>query len=110
MGISVLKRLSTAAGLMVLGPLLATAGAFGHEGHHHQAMGTVRMIHESHLMLTVADDGERTFVLSEKTKYLRGKTAATKDDIETGERAVVMYETQDGADLALEVRLAEKAP
>jgi len=108
MGISASKRRSTAAWLALAILLAVTAGAFAHEGHHHEAMGTVKMLHENHLMLTISDEKEQTFVLDETTKFLRGKTETTKEGIVAGERAVVLYESKDGADHALEVKLGEK--
>lgn len=101
---------SIAGGLALAIGLVGAAALPAHEGHHHQAMGTVKMIHENHLMLTITEEKEQTFVLDETTKFLRGKTATTKEDVATGERAVVMYETKDGADHALEVKLGEKKP
>ncbi|HEX9800938.1 MAG TPA: hypothetical protein VGC00_12295 [Thermoanaerobaculia bacterium] len=108
MGISASKRRSTAAWLALALLLAVTAAAFAHEGHHHEAMGTVKLIHEEHLVLTLADGKEQTFVLSETTKFVRGKEVATKGDVVAGDRAVVMYEKKDGADHALEVKLGEK--
>lgn len=98
------------AGLALAAALVAPAALVAHEGHHHQAMGTVKALHAEHLVLTTTAGEEKTFVLSEATKVLRGETAATKADIAVGERAVVMYETKDGADQALEVKLREKRP
>ena len=110
MRIGTSQRRWTSAWLAIAVVLGLTGGAFAHEGHHHQAMGTVKMVHEDHLMLTTTEDEEKTFVLSEKTKYLRGKAEVSKDDVAAGERAVVMYETKGGADHAIEVKLGEKKP
>ena len=97
--------------LLTLVALFVSPSVLGaHEGHHHQAMGTVKMIHENHLMLTISEEKEQTFVLTEATKFVRGETETTKDDVSAGERAVVMYETKEGADHALEVKLGEKKP
>ena len=95
--------------LLTLVALFVSPGVLGaHEGHHHQAMGTVKMIHENHLVLTLADEKEQTFVLSEATKYLRGEAEAKREEVVAGERAVVVYEKKDGADHAIEVKLGEK--
>jgi hypothetical protein len=104
------KAPSIAVGLALAIGLMGAAALPAHEGHHHQAMGTVKMIHENHLVLTISEEKEQTFVLDETTKFLRGKTETTKEEIVAGERAVVMYETKDGADHALEVKLGEKKP
>jgi hypothetical protein len=97
-----------AVALTMLALFGVAAAVRAHEGHHHQAKGTIERIHENHLMLTIAAEKEQTFVLGEATKYLRGRTPTTKKDLVVGERAVVMYETKDGADHALEVKLGEK--
>jgi len=100
------RRLFFAAAGLVL--LVAGPAARAHEGHRHQAMGTVKLVHEEHLQLTLQDGKDQTFVLSESTTYRRGETATTKEDVAVGERAVVTYETKEGADRALEVRLGER--
>lgn len=99
---------SIGAWLALAAVLLAPVAAPAHEGHHHQAMGTVKMVHENHLMLAIAEDKVQTFVLDEGTKFVRGNVETTKDDVAAGERAVVTYETEDGADHAIEIRLGEK--
>lgn len=98
------------AGLMFAAILVAPAALVAHEGHHHQAMGTVKALHAEHLVLATTAGEEKTFVLSEATKIVRGEAAATKADIAVGERAVVMYESKDGADQAVEVKLRAKRP
>lgn len=99
------------AGLVALaGALLAARPAAAHEGHRHQAMGTVAALDAARLTLTTPEGESRSFVLSAATKYLRGDAEVKREDVATGERAVVAYETRDGADQALEVRLAAKKP
>lgn len=102
------KAQSTTAGLVLALGLLAPTAVLAHEGHHHEAMGTVKTIHEEHLVVTTTEGQERTFVLSESTKFVRGKAPSTRADLAAGERAVVMYETKDGADHAIEVKLGPK--
>lgn len=98
------------AGLALASLLAVASAALGHEGHRHEAMGTVTMVHEDHLMVTTIDDERKTFVLSGSTKFVRGENETTRDDVATGERVVVTYERRDGADHALEVRLGERTP
>jgi hypothetical protein len=109
-----MKSNGPAAALVALLALAASVGLAipmaAHEGHHHQAMGTVKVIHDDHLMLETTDGKERTFLVSVTTKYLRGKTETTREDVTAGERAVVVYETKAGADHAVEVKLGEKKP
>jgi hypothetical protein len=91
--------------------LLGLAGAaLAHEGHHHEAMGTVKAIEATKLELTTTDGKERSFVLTGTTKFRRGENEVKREDVTVGERAIVMYETRDGADRAIEIKLGEKKP
>lgn len=87
--------------------LLAAAPVSAHEGHHHTAMGTVKTVDGAKLDLETKA-GELTFALTETTSYKRADAAATREDVAAGERAVVMYETKDGRNLAIEVKLGAK--
>jgi len=88
---------------------LALAGiAFAHEGHHHDAMGTIEALDAEHIVLQIAADTSEQFTLSADTVFSRGTEAATSEDAEVGERAVVVYEEKDGHNVALEVKLAAK--
>ncbi|HLF55356.1 MAG TPA: hypothetical protein VI942_00780 [Thermoanaerobaculia bacterium] len=104
------KWATISATVAVAAALFSSAPAVAHEGHHHQAMGTVKSIEAAKLVLEKADGAEQTFVLSDSTRYLRGESEAKRNDVAAGERAVVMYESKDGADRALEVKLGEKKP
>ena len=48
------------AGLVLAASLVAPAALVAHEGHHHQAMGTVKALHGEHLVLTTTADEEKT--------------------------------------------------
>ena len=87
--------------------LAATSSA--HEGHHHDAMGTIESIDVSQLTLATAQDEVESFVLTEETSYTRGESGVTREDVSVGERAVVMYQKKDGANVAIEVKLPPKA-
>lgn len=99
----------TTLGLLALaGALLAARPAAAHEGHRHQAMGTVASIDAARVVVSTTDGARRAFALSPATKFLRGRTEVRREEVETGERAVILYETRSGVDDALEVRLAAK--
>lgn len=83
------------------------APAVAHEGHHHNAMGTVRAVGAAELQLETMESKLETFVLTEATTYKRGDAAAQREDVAVGARAVVMYETKDGKNVAIEVKLAK---
>jgi hypothetical protein len=102
---------SSIVGLLALaGALVVAPSAVAHEGHRHQEMGTVAAIDAAKLVLAPTEGENRTFLLSAATRYLRGGSEVRREDVTTGERAVVVYETKAGADQALEVKLAEKQP
>jgi hypothetical protein len=77
-----------------------------HEGHHHNAMGTIQAVQAELLDLETKDGKVQSFQLDAKTTYKRGDVAAKREDLKAGERAVVMYETKDGKNVAIEVKLA----
>jgi hypothetical protein len=86
------------------------AGASAHEGHPHDTKGTIQEISEAKLVLKTTEGTEQSFALSASTKFRRGAKEAKREEAIVGERAVVIYETKDGADRAIEIRLAEKKP
>jgi len=72
--------------------LVIAASAFAHGGHNHQFLGTVKMLHENHLVVTTTENKEVTFTLTEKTKFSKGSKAATKADLAEGVRVSVSVE------------------
>lgn len=95
--------------IALLTALALAATSFAHEGHHHDAMGTIEAIDDSRLTLATAQDETETFLLTDETSYARGEEAVTREDVSVGERAVVMYEKKDGANEAIEVKLSPEA-
>jgi hypothetical protein len=104
-----MTRIGTVTWALIAVSLGVTGAALAHEGHeHHQAMGTVQAVDASKLELKGTEGTDWSFVLSEETTFRRGATDVDREDVAVGERAVVTYETEEGVDRALEVRLAEK--
>ena len=83
----------------------AVVPALAHEGHHHNAMGTIRAVQANQLDLETTEGKVEAFVLTDATSYKRGDAAAKREDLAVGARAVVMYEAKDGKNLAIEVKL-----
>ncbi len=86
-----------------------TAGAIAHDGHRHQAMGTVEAIDAEQITLAMKGDESKTFTLTEETSFTRGEEEVARTETVVGERAVVMYETKDKTDVAIEVKLPAAA-
>ena len=93
----------------LLGALATSGGVLAHEGHHHDAMGTVEAVDAEQMTLTVSEEETLTFVLTDETSYLRGDEAVSREDIVAGERAVVMYRKKDDVNTATVVKLALKS-
>lgn len=83
--------------------LIVSATAFAHGGHKHQYLGTVKALHENHLVVTTTADGEITFTLTEKTKYSKGTSAATKADLSEGVRVSVHVENDGRTATAVKI-------
>ncbi|MEO8277857.1 MAG: hypothetical protein ABI639_16705 [Thermoanaerobaculia bacterium] len=84
--------------------------AVAHEGHHHEAKGTVQAVTADGLELKSIEATVQSFVLTAETKCLRGAVVASCNEIAVGERAVVTYEKKDGSDCVIEIKLPEKKP
>jgi len=80
--------------------------ALAHEGHQHKLLGTVKMVHENHLMLTLKDGDEKTVVLTEKTVILQGDKKVDRSSLEEGVRVSVEVDNDDNA-LTVKVAPAE---
>jgi len=89
------------AALAVLG---ATTGA-AHEGHDHKLMGMVAAVEGTTLHVEQQDRSHVMVVLTESTKYLRGKKSAKAADLVKGQRVAVTYRDEGGRKVAREVLL-----
>jgi predicted MarR family transcription regulator len=78
--------------LTIVIALAVAATALAHGGHKHQFLGTVKTLHENHLVVNTTDGKEVTFTLTEKTRYTKGSAAATKADLREGVRVSVSVE------------------
>jgi hypothetical protein len=82
-----------------------------HPGHEHTIMGTVSMVHGTHLEVKATDGKTSVMAMNETTRVLRGTTKVKADAIKAGDRVVVTaVETKDKDGktvvVAKEVRLA----
>jgi len=103
-----LRRLTFVVAAAAVFALTGAAGA--HEGHEHTTLGTVSMIHDTHLEVKDVDGKTATFMLDKDTKVLRGTDVAARANITVGARvAVVSEEMKDAGGktmvMAKEVRL-----
>ena len=88
--------------------LVIAASAFAHGGHNHQFLGTVKMLHENHLVVTTTEKKEVTFTLTEKTKFSKGSNVATKADLAEGVRVSVSVENDGKTATSVKIAPAPK--
>lgn len=74
--------------------LLASFVALAHGGPGN-LLGTVKEVHEEHIVVTSKDGHEVTVSLTEKTRYEKAGKAATRQDVGVGSRVSVKLE-KDG--------------
>jgi hypothetical protein len=101
------RRLGAAVAVLAI-LLVGAAAAVAHEGHEHEAKGTVKAVAEKALTLDTTDGKTLELALDAQTKFLRGTREVARADVAVGERAVVKYHQMEGKLHAMEVKLAEK--
>lgn len=86
-----MKKLFTliAIAFLLSTPLLA------HGGHKHNYLGSVKLLHENHLVVTLKDGSEKTFVLTGETKLMKNEKAATRADLVNGARVAIQVKNDD---------------
>ena len=84
--------------VLTLGVLVGAA--YAHNGMQH-VMGTVTVITPSSVTVKATDGSIQTVLLSNDTKYLKGKQAITVKDIKVGDH-IVIHATKKGDQLTAE--------
>ena len=80
---------------LFLGLLIGTSALLAHGANAHKLLGTVKEVHEQHLVVTTKDGKEVTLQLTAKTKYEKAGKAGTKDQLAAGDRVAVQLEEDD---------------
>lgn len=99
------------AALAAFAILSSTPAAFAHEGHAHRIMGTIKSVGGSHLVVATTDvkthqPKDVDVTVDAKTRFRRGSSATTKEQLKTGERVVVNVGSGKEPLKAVEVRVA----
>jgi hypothetical protein len=87
--------------------LLVSASVFAHGGHKHSFLGTVKMLHADRVVVTTTDQSEVTFVLTDRTRFSKGGSAATKKDLKNGVRVSVHVENDGKTATAIKIAATE---
>lgn len=98
-----------AALLAAVASLFATGSALPHGGHEHKAMGTVAALAQGQIDVKTTDGKQVSFVVTDATKYLKGKAPAAAADVKVGDRVVVSYVEEGQKKTAREVRFSTAA-
>ena len=92
--------------LMVCSTLLVPAIARAHEGHMHNALGTVARIELPHVNLKTTDGKTLMVMLDKETTVTRGKAKVDASALKVGERVSVDYMEDKGMNMAHAIKLA----
>ncbi len=95
-----------AVGLSLVVALALPTQFLAHEGHKHKVMGTVTAVDASHVEIDTKDEKKVSILVTEDTKYMRGKEPATAADVKVGDRIVVTTIEKEGKKIAQEILLA----
>ncbi len=85
----------------------AAGAAFAHGGKSHQLLGTVKELHENHLVVTSTDGHEVTVALTETTQYEKDKKPAARSDLEPGVRVSIKLTEDDKS--AVKIKIGKAA-
>jgi hypothetical protein len=97
--------------LVVCVALLVPAAVAGaHEGHLHNALGTVSSINSPHVTLKTSDGKTLTVMLDKATTFTRGKEKVDASALQVGQRVSVDYMEESGMNMAHAVKLSTAAP
>lgn len=75
--------------------VLVTGTAFAHGGKSHKLLGTVKRLHENHLVVTTPDGHEKTVQLTKTTRYEKDKKAVTRTALVAGARVSIKLTEDD---------------
>ena len=80
--------------VLLLIATFAAGAAFAHGGKSHQLLGTVKELHENHLVVTATDGHVTAVTLTKATLYEKDKKPATRAALAVGSRVSIQL-TED---------------
>jgi hypothetical protein len=79
--------------------------AYAHEGHVHNALGTITSVQGGQVVLTTRDGKALTVLLNRKTTVTRGKDKLDASALKVGERVSVDYLEENKVMMAQTIKL-----
>jgi YHS domain-containing protein len=97
--------------LLLIATFAATfAGtAFAHGGKSHQLLGTVKLLHENHLVVTTQGGQEKTVTLAKTTQYEKDRKAVKRSDLVAGARVSIQLTEDDKTAVKVKIGAAPAA-
>jgi len=92
--------------MLLLLAVFAAGSAFAHGGKSHHVLGTVKELHENHLVVTATDGHEATVTLTAETQYEKDKKPAKRSDLAAGARVSIQL-TEDNKS-AVKVKIGQQ--
>jgi len=85
--------------------LLLAATAFGHAGHQHHILGTVKSLQDAQLVITTTAGKDAAFTMTASTAVTRDGAPVARAELTSGRR-VAVYVSDDGK-TAVSVRVGK---
>jgi YHS domain-containing protein len=95
--------------LFLLIATFAAGAAFAHGGKSHQLLGTVKALHENHLVVTATDGHQATVALAKTTRYEKDMKPATRAALAPGVRVSIQLTEDDKTAVKVKIGAAPAA-
>lgn len=92
--------------ILFLAVAVATGTAFAHGGKTHRLLGTVKQLHQDHLVVVTPNGHETTVQLTEDTRYEKGKKKATRSELVAGVRVSIQLTEDDKSAVTVKIGVA----
>jgi len=92
--------------ILLLIATFAAGTVFAHGGKSHKLLGTVKLLHENHLVVTATDGHEATVTLTKTTQYEKDGKAAKRSDITEGARVSIQLSEDDKSAVKVKIGTA----
>lgn len=92
--------------VLLLIATFAAGAAFAHGGKSHQLLGTVKELHENHLVVTATDGHQATVALAKTTKYEKDMKPVTRAALVVGSRVSIQLTEDDKTAVKIKIGTA----
>lgn len=92
--------------ILLLIATFAAGAAFAHGGKSHLLLGTVKLLHQNHLVVNATDGHEVTVTLTPATQYEKDKKAAKRSDLKPGTRVSIKLTEDDKSAVRVKIGTA----